>query len=450
MLRKNDIIRLEITSLTSLGSGVGRYMNFVVFVSKTAPGDIIDARIIKTNKSYSIGIIEKIIMPSSYRIEADCKVFRSCGGCNFRHIAYDEELRQKLSWVNADLRNIAHSDYEVKEIIGAEKLCRYRNKAQYPVEMKDGKLFAGFYAFKSHRIVPCNDCILEPEEFSKIIRIFKMWAEKFKVTTYDESSNTGLLRHIYIRKAFATGEIMVMAVINGDSIPYEKYLVSLLTLGVGNIKSIGININRQETNTVLGKETKIIWGSAEITDKLLGRSFIISPESFYQVNHDMCEVLYSKVREFASLNGSETVIDFYCGAGTIGLTLADNAKKIIGIEITPQAINNARENAKINSIENAEFICADAKDGAEILKDRGEKCDIAIVDPPRKGCQKEVLDIIEGMGASRIVYVSCNSATFARDIALLNEKGYTIQNLIAVDLFPRTANVECIGLMSKA
>ncbi len=448
MLKKNDIIRLEITGLTSVGSGVGRYMDFVVFVSKSAPGDIIDCRIIKTNKSYAIGKIEKIIKPSECRIEPDCKAFKSCGGCSFRHIDYNEELRQKLMWVNADLQKNAHIDFKAEKIVGATDTLRYRNKAQYPVTIKDNQFITGFYAFKSHRIIECRDCLLHPKEFSTITNVFEKWAIRSKVTCYDENTNTGLLRHIYLRKAFGSNEIMVIAVINGNEIPNEKELIDNLLQSEPSIRSIGININNKNTNTILGKETHILWGEDKITDKLLGKSFIISPESFYQVNHDMCELLYSKIKEYANVKKSDTVLDLYCGTGTIGLTLSDNAKKVVGIEIVSQAIENAKENAKINSINNSTFICADAIDGVNSFREK-EQCDVVIVDPPRKGCQKDVLKLICSLSPTRIVYVSCNSATLARDMSILYDEDYRVKDMTVFDLFPRTANVETVCLLSK-
>ncbi len=449
MLKKNDIVSIKIESLTSLGSGVGRYNDFVIFVSNSAPGDEINCRIIKLSKNYAIGKIEEILTPSPHRIPTDCPAVKSCGGCSFRQIDYNEELRQKLMWVNDDIRKNAHIDFTVNEIIGAADTLRYRNKAIYPVKIENGHFTAGFYAFKSHRIIECNDCLLHPEEFNAVIQVFKNWAENSNITSYDETTNTGLLRNIYIRKAFGTDEIMVIAVINGNSIPNSNYLIKQLCAVSGNIKCIGININKKQTNTVLGKETHILWGNNQIKDKLLNKTFLISPESFYQVNHDMCEALYTKIRELAALDGNQEVVDLYCGTGTIGLSLAEQCKKLTGIEITPSAVENARENADINNIKNAEFICADASLGAKQILSRGDGADLVIVDPPRKGCNSKLFDVIEALGAKRIIYVSCNSATLARDIERLSPKGFMPKSITAFDLFPRTANVECVCLLEK-
>lgn len=448
-LSKNDKIELTIDALTSEGSGVGRYNGLAVFVRGTVPQDKIIAHIIKRSKNYAIGIIDKILQPSPERIESDCPYSKKCGGCSFRHMTYDEELKYKKSRVQDALNRIGHLDIEVDEIIGADDLSHYRNKAQYPVDISDGEMFAGFYAYKSHRIIPCADCKLQPAEFEKGLEAFAKWIESENITSYNEQTGKGLLRHIYFRKGFATGEVMACAVINGNSIPNGELLVSLLREKVDGLTSVAVNINKEKTNVILGKETSIIWGEKYIRDSLLGKDFLISPNSFYQVNHNQCEKLYAKAKDFAGLIGTETVLDLYCGVGTIGLTMAENVKQLVGIEIIPQAIENAKENAKINHITNAQFICADAPKGAEILKKQGVNPDVIILDPPRKGCGKSLFDTIEQLSPKKIVYVSCDSATLARDLAILKEKGYEAKKVSAVDMFPRTPHVECVTLIEK-
>lgn len=448
-LSKNDKIELTIDALTSEGSGVGRYNGLAVFVRGTVPQDKIIAHIIKRSKNYAIGIIDKILQPSPERIESDCPYSKKCGGCSFRHMTYDEELKYKKSRVQDALNRIGHLDIEVDEIIGADDLSHYRNKAQYPVDISDGEMFAGFYAYKSHRIIPCADCKLQPAEFEKGLEAFAKWIESENITSYNEQTGKGLLRHIYFRKGFATGEVMACAVINGNSIPNGELLVSLLREKVDGLTSVAVNINKEKTNVILGKETNIIWGEKYIRDSLLGKDFLISPNSFYQVNHNQCEKLYAKAKAFAGLTGTETVLDLYCGVGTIGLTMAENVKQLVGIEIIPQAIENAKENAKINHITNAQFICADAPKGAEILKKQGVNPDIIILDPPRKGCEKSLFDTIEQLSPKKIVYVSCDSATLARDLAILKEKGYEAKKVSAVDMFPRTPHVEAVALIVK-
>lgn len=446
---KNDKIEIVIDALTSEGSGVGRYNGLAVFVRGTVPGDRIIAHIIKRSKNYAIGIIDKIIQPSPSRIESDCPYSAKCGGCSFRHMTYDEELKYKKSRVQEALTRIGHLDIGVDEIIGADELNCYRNKAQYPVRICDGELYAGFYAYKSHRIIPCADCKLQPVEFQKGLEAFAVWTEKENISSYDENTGKGLLRHIYFRKAFGTGEIMVCAVINGDSIPNQQLLIDLLTEKIENLKSVVLNINKDRTNVILGKKSKTIWGSDTICDILLGKKFLISPNSFYQVNHNQCEKLYSKAKEFACLTGNETLLDLYCGVGTIGLSMADSVKKLVGIEIIPQAVENAEENARLNAVENAEFICADAPKGAQILEQKGIQPDVIILDPPRKGCDKSLFDVIEKMSPNRIVYVSCDCATLARDLKILEGINYKAVKVTALDMFPRTPHVETVCLLSR-
>lgn len=364
-------------------------------------------------------------------------------------MTYTEELKYKLSRVQDAISRIGHIDFKVEKIIGADEINHYRNKAQYPVYIENRELAAGFYAYKSHRIIPCCDCLLQPAEFEKGIKAFEKWVKKNSITSFDEKTGRGLLRHIYFRKAFGTGEVMACAVVNGNDIPDKDYLVSELRNAFENLKSVVVNINKEKTNVILGSKTKTIWGSDKITDVLLGKKFVISPQSFYQVNHNQCEKLYSLVAEYADLHGDETVVDMYCGAGTIGLTLSDKCKRLVGIEIVESAIENAKENAGINDIHNADFICADAFEGAKRIDEMGLKPDLVIVDPPRKGCQRELFDVIENMSARRIVYVSCDSATLARDLAVLKEKGYALKNLTAVDMFPRTPHVECVAEIIK-
>lgn len=447
-IKKNDDIKLHIEAMTSEGSAVGHYNGIAVFVRGAVPDDEIIAHIIKTSKSYAIGIIKDIINPSKSRIESDCKVSQKCGGCSFRNMTYDEELKYKKSRVEDALKRIGHIDTKVNDAVGADKINHYRNKAQYPVQICDGELYAGFYAYKSHRIIPCNNCSLQAEDFSLCLEAFEKWVQATGVSSYDEKTGKGLLRHIYLRKAFGTGEIMACAVMNGKDLPNEKLLIDELSK-IENMKSICVNINRKKSNVILGDETKIIWGSETITDTLLGKQFVISPNSFYQVNHDQCERLYTIAGNYADLTGNETVIDLYCGAGTIGLTLADKAKRLFGVEIVPQAIENAKINAKINNIDNAEFFCGDAFDLAKELENRDIKPDVVILDPPRKGCQKELFDVIENMSPKRIVYVSCDSATLARDLEILEQKGYNTQEVTPVDMFPRTPHVEAVALITK-
>ncbi|MFR6065240.1 MAG: 23S rRNA (uracil(1939)-C(5))-methyltransferase RlmD [Eubacterium sp.] len=448
-LKKNDEIELDITAVTSEGSAIGRYGELAVFVRGAVPGDRITAHIIKVSKNYAIAIIKNIIMPSADRIDSDCPVSDKCGGCSFRNMTYERELEFKKSIVEENIRRIGHIDFKAEEIIAADNTECYRNKAQYPVCIQNGSFTAGFYAYKSHRIIPAKSCKLQPKEFERGLEAFEKWALQSGVTSYDEKTGKGLLRHIYFRKAFATGEIMACAVINGKTLPNSEMLVSLLQEAFSNLKSVVVNINTEKTNVILGRKTKVIWGEDKITDILLGKKFVVSAESFYQVNHAQCEKLYEAAAEFAQLNSNQILLDMYCGAGTIGITMADKCKQLVGIEIVPSAVDNARENARLNNIQNAEFICADAFEGAKLITEKGIKPDTVILDPPRKGCQKELFDIIENLGINRIVYVSCNSATLARDLEILHSKGYILKRLKAADMFPRTPHVECVALIER-
>lgn len=445
-LQKNQDIQLNIEGYTAEGNGVGHYDGQAVFVSGAAKGDEIFAHIIKAKKTYAIGIIKQILKKSDDRIDVDCAHFRSCGGCAFRHISYEAEKELKRQKVVDAFQRLAHIDVPVNDIITC-KTERYRNKAQYPVGF-DKEIVAGFYAQKSHRIINSSDCVLQPEEFSKIVEIVKNWMTEFGISAYDSETGKGLVRHIYIRKAFCTGHIMVCLVINGDEIPKEQELVDDL-LKIDRLKSVVININKEKTNVILGETCKTLWGSDYIEDVLCGVKIRLSPLSFYQVNHDCAELLYNKASEYVGATENETVLDLYCGAGTIGLSMANKVKKIIGVEIIPEAIEDAKENAKQNNIENCEFYCGDAKDAVKILKDKNIEPDAVILDPPRKGCDKEVLEYVAEMKPKKIVYVSCDVSTQARDCAILRELGYETKEVTPVDMFPRTAHTESVALIEK-
>lgn len=448
-IKKNDEIKLNIESVTSEGAGVGRYNGIAVFVRGTVPGDEIIAHVIKVSKRYCIGIIKEIINSSPSRIESDCPVSDKCGGCSFRNMTYEEELKYKRQRVEDAVKRIAHLDIKINEVVGADNVNEYRNKAQYPVCIQNGELTVGFYAYKSHRIVPCADCKLQNSVFDECLRKFSVWVKKANLTSYNEETGKGFLRHIYLRRSENTGEIMACAVINGDNLPYAEVLIEELTK-IDGMKSVCYNINKEKSNVILGGKTVTVWGEDAICDILLGKKFEISPNSFYQVNHNQCEKLYQIATDYANLTGKETVVDLYCGAGTIGLTLSGEAKKVFGIEIVPQAIENAKRNAEINGITNAEFFCGDAFEGAKELENRGGKIDVVILDPPRKGCQSELFDVIEKMNPKRIVYVSCDSSTLARDLAILDTKGYKAQEITPVDMFPRTPHVETVVQLSRS
>ncbi len=450
-MKKNDIIEFEITDITGQGSGIGRVDGMAVFVPMTAVGDKITARILKVKKNYAFGKLESIIEESKMRIEPDCKCYSKCGGCAFRHITYEEELKIKEQRVYDALTRIGKiNDYNMHPIIGCNTPNGYRNKSQIPIgKNKDNKVIMGFYGNHSHRIIDNDHCSLHPKEFDDIAEVFRTWITKYNIKVYDEITHKGLIRHLYIRYASKNEQILVCPVINGSDIPYKDELVRMLKDCSSKIVSIVLNINKEKTNVILGNKCVTIYGNDYITDELCGLNFNISPISFYQVNRSQTELLYSVAEQYAALTGSQLVIDLYCGAGTIGLSMAKKAKKVIGVEIIPQAIDNAKENAKINGISNAEFICSDSAAAAEMLLQKGITPDVVIIDPPRKGCSETVIDSIVKMSPKRVVYVSCDPETLARDLAIFDSKSYKICDVTPVDMFPRTAHVETVVLLSK-
>lgn len=449
-LTKNQDIILNITGITTEGSGVGHYDGIAVFVPNTAVGDEIECHIIKTKKTYAIGKIKSILKASTDRIIPDCPVFSKCGGCAFRHIEYAAECDMKKQRVADAFSRIGHMDITPESMIKSASTNRYRNKAQYPVRYENGKLSIGFFAPNSHRVIDCRDCMLQPKEFARILTIFEKWITKNSITVYNETTHKGLLRHIYIRKAFITNQIMVCAVINGHNLPKKDDLIISLIKECNNIVSIAVNENTNDSNVILGKKCSIIWGSEYIEDVLCGVKVRISPLSFYQVNREQAELLYKKAAEYAAVTETDTLLDLYCGAGTIGLSMAKKVKSLIGVEIIPEAVEDAKINAEINGITNAEFICGDAPEAAKILKNRGIKPDVIIIDPPRKGCAPELLQTIVEMNPDRLIYVSCDPATLARDCAILKDKGYETNKATAVDMFPRTSHVETVCLLSRS
>lgn len=447
MLNKNQDIKLHIEGMTAEGQGVGHFDGQAVFVKDSAIGDDLDVHIILAKKTYAIGKINRILEPSLDRQELDCAVAGKCGGCAYRHINYEAELRLKAQRVEDAFSRLGHLDVKLDPIVGSQ-IDGYRNKAQYPVsrDTRDNEPLIGFYAFNTHRIVPSLDCKLQSPIFFDVLTIVKNWMVEHNISTYDETKRRGLLRHIYIRHAEFTSEVMVCLVINGDSIPNEVELINELTTGIPKLKTVVLNINKDNSNVVLGRANKVLFGDGYINEKILGKTFRISPLSFFQVNSKQCEVLYKNAALFAGLTGDETLLDLYCGTGTIGLTMADDVKRLVGVEIVPQAIEDAKINAKVNGIENAEFYCGDA---AEVATKLDIKPDVVIVDPPRKGMAESLIDTIVSMEPSRIVYISCDPATLARDCARFASRGYRTLRARPIDMFPRTAHVETVALLAK-
>lgn len=448
LLNKNDDIELHIDSVSLTGSGVGRYNGLAVFVPATAPGDIIEAHIIKAKKSYAVGKCTKIIKPSPDRTDNDCPAYPGCGGCSFRHMSYGAELKLKSDAVRDAFSRIGGLDVELKPIIGADSPDGYRNKAQYPVGRENGKLKIGFYSRRSHRIVDCRACRLAPPEFEKILGTVADWIEKYNISVYDETSRSGAVRHIYLRKAFATGEIMLCLVSAQEFLPHTDKLIESLK-DEKAIKSVLININPDDTNAVLGEKCIPLLGDGCITDILCEVKVRISPLSFYQVNRAQAERLYQKAIEFAALTGKETVLDLYCGAGTITLAMAGHAGRVLGAEIVPEAVADARGNAARSGVQNAEFFCGDASDVAKKLAQEKLRPDVITVDPPRKGLAADVVESIAAMQPERVVYVSCDSATLARDVKRFADLGYIAKRACAVDMFPRADHTEVVCLLKR-
>ncbi|MBQ5332305.1 MAG: 23S rRNA (uracil(1939)-C(5))-methyltransferase RlmD [Oscillospiraceae bacterium] len=458
-LSKNDIIeRLEITDVTAEGNGVGHIAapdgsGAAVFVSGAVTGDVIRCKIVKEQKSYYYGIILELLTPSPDRADRGCNVKNTCGGCVFRHISYSAELKIKENIVkNAFVRlgKFPEDSFEYEPIEGCTETDGYRNKAQYPVAAdRDGKTVCGFYANRSHRVIPCTDCKLQPDIFSDILRFTMEYVNRKHISPYNEKTGTGLLRHIYIRRGYHSGEIAVCFVVRKNISRELCPLGTELMSRFPEIKSVMMNINPANTNVIMGDKLQCIAGEEYITDTMCGNKIILNPLSFYQVNTPQAERLYAIAADYAALTGTEDVLDLYCGAGTIGLSIADRAGHVTGAEIIPEAVVSAKQNAENNNIRNADFICADAGQAAKQLLDSGRKPDVIITDPPRKGCDELTLDSIVKMAPERIVMISCNPATAARDCRYLADKGYRLVRVRAVDMFPAAGHVECVCLMEK-
>ena len=442
-MKKNDRIDLTITDCALSGSGVGHVDGLAVLVPATAVGDEAQAQIVKVNKTVAFGRLVALRKPSPDRVDADCSAFPKCGGCLFRHMTYAAELRLKENQVRENLRRIGHYDGDVLPITPSPQTDGYRNKAQYPLSAQNGTLSIGFFAPRSHRVVDCRDCRLQPPEFAAILAVFDTWIRTRAIPIYDEATGRGLLRHIYIRKGAQTGELLVCAVSKTRKLPHTDELCRALTAAVPGVRSVVLNVNPDDTNVILGKTCVPLYGDGVIEDTLCGLHFRLSPLSFYQVNAPQAENLYRKAAELAQPCG-KTVLDLYCGTGTIGLTMAKDAKQVIGVEIIPEAVRDAESNALRNGVRNARFLCADAAQAAKQLQSEGVTPDVVLVDPPRKGCSPALLETILQMAPETLVYISCDSATLARDCAALQDGGYRIEQAAPFDMFPRTGHVEVV------
>lgn len=444
-LAKNQEHTVTIEGYGEGGMGVARIDGRVVFVHGALRGEKCRVLILKTLKSVAFAKVLEVIEPSSERITPDCPYFPRCGGCMYRHIRYEEELRLKKQRVQDNLSRIGGSDVTVEEILGARDTLRYRNKAQYPVS-KDGAV--GFYRARTHEVIECEHCLLVKPEADAAAEALREYMQSCRVAGYDEKTGRGLVRHLYIRSN-AAGESLVCVLVNGDKLPKEDRLVTLLRDACPKCTGIVLGTNTKKGNVILGDRYRTLWGSDRLEDTLCGKTFRLSVPSFYQVNRIQAERLYAKAIEFAGLTGQETVLDLYCGAGTITLALSDHAKKVLGAEIVPEAIDDARENAARNGVKNVEFFCGDASDVAKKLARENLRPDVITVDPPRKGLAADVVESIAEMQPGRVVYVSCDSATMARDVKRLADLGYTAQRACAVDMFPRADHIETVVLLSK-
>ena len=449
--RKNDLVTLEIEDCGIDGEGIGKADGFTVFVKDAVIGDTVTAKIIKAKKNYGYGRLMEVLKPSPYRVEPKCEFARQCGGCQLQALSYDQQLVFKTNKVKGHLERIGgFTDIPMEPIIGMDELFHYRNKAQFPVgRNKEGKIVTGFYAGRTHNIIENRDCALGVAENKEVLDRVIAHMEKYGIEPYNEATGKGLVRHVLIRYGYFTKEVMVCLILNGNKIPKEEQLVKSLC-EIPGMTSITINVNKKHSNVILGEEIRLLWGQEYITDRIGDISYQISPLSFYQVNPMQTQKLYAKALEYADLHGEETVWDLYCGIGTISLFLAQKAKFVRGVEIVPAAIENAKENAKLNGLENTEFFVGKAE---EVLpreyKKNGVYADVIVVDPPRKGCDETLLETMVEMNPDRIVYVSCDSATLARDLKYLCERGYELRKVCPVDQFGMTVHVETVVLLSK-
>lgn len=451
MLLKDREYEVDVVDIGQGGVGIGKHDGFTVFVDGGLISDKLKVKITKSKKNYAVGEIVEIIEKSPFRVERVCSdKLSDCGGCQIQELDYQKQLDIKTNEVKQTISRIGKlNDTLVHPTLGMENPFRYRNKAQFPIQKIDGKTVIGFYKKKSHDVIPTDKCIIQHDVNDKIIKIIKTYIKAYNVSIYDEKTHTGVLRHLVTKVGFETKEIMVVLVANGKKLPYLNELASVLKENVPGFKTLVLNTNREKTNVILGKENKVIYGDGKINDYIGDLVFEISPLSFFQVNPSQTEVLYNKALEYADLKENDTVFDIYCGIGTISLFLAQKAKKVYGVEIVGDAIKDAKINAKLNKLENTEFFVGKAEEVVPKLYKEGKTANVVVVDPPRKGCEESVLDTIVSMEPDKVVYVSCNPSTLARDLAYLDERGYKCKEIQPVDMFPHTMHVESVALLCR-
>jgi len=448
MLIKNQIYEAAIVDYTAEGQGIAKIEGCAVFVPNAIVGERCRIRIEKAQKTWAAGKIVEILERSPHRINRECPVAKLCGGCDFHHMDYDEETRLKADRVRQCLNRIGGEDLEALPILAAPATTCYRNKAQYPVAMKNGRAYAGFFRAGTHSVVENDRCGILPPEMDAVKDAVIDYVNQYRVSVYDEAAHTGLLRHIYVRRGVVSEQILVCLAVNGRRIPHPEALITRLQKLRG-FATLVLSVNTKKGNTVLGDEEIVLHGPGYIEDTLCGLRFRLSPRSFYQINHHQAQRLYAAAIEQAGITKDDTVLDLYCGVGTITLAMAAAAGRVIGVEVVPQAVEDARANAARNGIDNAEFFCGDAGAAALELESKGIKADVIVVDPPRKGLNADTIEALSRFSPRRIVYVSCDPATLARDVALLKQRGYALQNAMAADLFPRCAHVESVVCLSR-
>lgn len=449
--KKNDIVTLEIQDMGHDGEGIGKVDGYTLFVKDAVIGDQVEAKVIKAKKHYGYARLMKVLRPSACRIEPECACARACGGCQLQALSYDRQLEFKTRKVRENLERIGgFSQIKIEKTIGMEEPWHYRNKAQFPVgKNKEGEIITGFYAGRTHSIIPNTDCLLGKEINQEILNRVLAYMKENRVEPYEETTGRGLVRHILIRSGFQTGEIMVCLIVNGKEIPAADKLVASLR-EIPGMTSISLNCNTKRNNVILGEEVFLLWGEEVISDFIGEVRYQISPLSFYQVNPVQTRKLYETALEYAELTGEETVWDLYCGIGTISLFLAQKAKKVYGVEIVPPAIEDARKNAELNGMNNVEFYVGKAEEVLpEKYREEGIYADVIVVDPPRKGCEEAVLGTMLEMKPKRIVYVSCDSATLARDLKKLCQGDYRLKRVTVCDMFPWTVHTECVVLLER-
>ena len=448
MLVKNQIYEAEIVDYTAEGQGVARVEGCAVFVPNAIVGERCTVRIEKVGKTWAAGKIAELLEKSPHRVNRECPVAKLCGGCDFWHMDYEEETRLKADRVRQALNRIGGEHLESLPILAAPTVYGYRNKAQYPTACKKNKAYAGFFRAGTHQVVENDRCLILPRETDQVKDLVMDYVNQQRVPVYDETTGKGLLRHIYVRRGTVSGQVLVCLVLNGRKLPRAEALIERLK-AVKGFATLVLSVNTKAGNAVLGNEFITLYGPGYIEDTLCGLNFRLSPRSFYQVNHDQAQRLYEAAISQAEITKEDTVFDLYCGVGTITLAMARHAGRVIGVEVIPQAVEDAKDNAKRNGIQNAEFFCGDAGEAALALEAKGIRADVAVVDPPRKGLNADTIEALSRMAPRRIVYVSCDPATLARDVALLKERGYTLKNASAADLFPRCAHVETVVTLSK-